>query len=205
MSGLAAIDMIQRLEFGALCSADWIIGPKRGEKVVPRRWDDLYRAPPRSRLARRARRRVEVPRVANIPRAGPRGVLPHRDAGRLPRRGVYRVWTSTHPHRPRGPRPPAVAVWKGQPRLAEDLCRREGRWVEELLPRAELGSDRAGRGVSEDAEGVIDQGPARSRSIEQRNGPRIEVMCEVPSSRREVACRTGASVVLPAAPHQWVR
>jgi hypothetical protein len=43
MSGLAAIDLIQRLEFGAWFSADWIIGPKRVEKVVPRRWDDLYR------------------------------------------------------------------------------------------------------------------------------------------------------------------
>ena len=66
MSGIAAVDAIQRLKFGALFSADWMIGPKHVEKVMPRRWDDLHH-----RLLDRVTRdepgrTFEVPRVANM-------------------------------------------------------------------------------------------------------------------------------------------
>jgi hypothetical protein len=66
MPGIAAVDALQRLKFGALFSADWMIGPKRVEKVMPKRWDDLH-----ERLLERVRRdepggTFDVPRVENI-------------------------------------------------------------------------------------------------------------------------------------------
>ena len=66
MSGAAAVDMIQRFKFGALFSADWIIGPKRVEKVMPKRWDDFH-----ARLLDRVSHdepggTFDVPRAENI-------------------------------------------------------------------------------------------------------------------------------------------
>lgn len=66
MASLAAVDTLERLKFGALFSADWMIGPKRVEKVMPRRWDDLNQ-----RLLERVKRdepghTYDVPRVANM-------------------------------------------------------------------------------------------------------------------------------------------
>jgi len=66
MSGISAVDAMQRLEFGALFSADWILGAKRVEKVMPKRWDDHHQ-----RLLDRVSRdepggTFDVPRVENM-------------------------------------------------------------------------------------------------------------------------------------------
>ena len=66
MSGQATIDAIEHLRFRALFSADWMIGPKRVEKVMPRRWDDLYERL-HDRVSRaEPGRTFDVPRVANM-------------------------------------------------------------------------------------------------------------------------------------------
>ena len=66
MSGIAAVDALQRLKFGALFSADWMLGPKRVEKIMPKRWDELHQ-----RLLDRVTRdepgsTFDVPRVENM-------------------------------------------------------------------------------------------------------------------------------------------
>ena len=66
MSGIAAVDALQRLKFGALFSADWMLGPKRVEKIKPKRWDELHQ-----RLLDRVTRdepggTFDVPRVENM-------------------------------------------------------------------------------------------------------------------------------------------
>ncbi|MGH7616203.1 MAG: cupin-like domain-containing protein [Gemmatimonadaceae bacterium] len=62
----AAVDAMQQFRFGALFAADWVLGPHRVEKLLPRRWEHLHR-----RLLERVSRNepgvtYEVPRERNL-------------------------------------------------------------------------------------------------------------------------------------------